>query len=853
MNPYLYRYTLFIALSFLTVSAFAQVSKEITGITTRILPYATKTMAEIVKNDDPQTVAYSYTVPLKPDLEGPTPVQNPNALQTPIVSQYNRNTGEKVETGTQSIHSNFLAIWGSYHNNIPGRESAYTPPDNCGDVGTTQLIATANTRMKVFDKPSANGTAATTPTGTSTQTLPAIYNVNLNTFFSNSSLNISNISDPHVRFDRLSKRWFIVAIDVDHNTNNYCCIAVSNSDVITDATSFKFYYFNISGTGGNANEFFDYPTLGIDKFALNIGGNMFQNALTYAGVNMWVINKDSILSNVLKVTIFSHNQSTTDLYTPQGVHNDDPNASGGYFIGASSTVYSKLILRKVNHTSPVPTLSADIALMTQQTYGPDKVIIPFLDSIDGNDHRLCAAMIMKNKLTGTNSLWTAQGTLTDATGSSTPLGDRDGIAWFEISKLDSTPSIVQQSKLFNSGTITANSLSYIYPTIATSGQGHSIMGFSSSGRKKFPQASVAGRYRTDPSGFFQAPVDLTNDSSRYNPGASRWGDYTQTVVDPLDNMTMWTFTQYADTINSWGVRAAQLIAPPPSTPKLDTIPVCNTSKITISGIAVNNSEFFDPGDDPNGPGFSRLKIIVTGPSNVTATNIKFINQDTLTASFNLPEGTLAGTYTINVINPDGQSASTSFVLAKTCSKVIITIVDFSGKKIKEGVQLDWITSNEQEIKNFIIEKSGDSINFVNFATVNAKGTSGGNNNYSIIDHRPFPNNSFYRLKIYNNEGNFLYSRIIKIATDQKNIAITRIYPNPASSDVTLEFFTTLDATVNLNVFDFQGRKVLQELFQLVQGFNKRSLNVAALARAGYILQFSDANNNIIEKIRILKQ
>ena len=65
-----------------------------------------------------------------------------------------------------------------------------------------------------------------------------------NNFFSNSSLGITGISDPHVRFDRLSGRWFVVAIDVDHNTNNYCCIAVSDGPTVTSNSSFKIYYFN---------------------------------------------------------------------------------------------------------------------------------------------------------------------------------------------------------------------------------------------------------------------------------------------------------------------------------------------------------------------------------------------------------------------------------------------------------------------------------------------------------------------------------------------------------------------------------------------------------------------------------
>jgi hypothetical protein len=190
------------------------------------------------------------------------------------------------------------------------------------------------------------------------------------------------------------------------------------------------------------------------------------------------------------------------------------------------------------------------------------------------------------------------------------------------------------------------------------------MGFTSAGPTKYAQASAAGRYRTDPAGSFQAPVDFTNTTSSYNPGASRWGDYTQTVVDPNDDMTMWTFSEYAPATNAWGVRAAQFKAPPPAIPVLSATPACgSTTAITINGTSSNNSEFFDPGADAGGPGFTRLKVDVSGPSAVTVSNVVFVKlTQQVTANFTVPANAASGTYTVIVTNPDGQTATTTFNL-----------------------------------------------------------------------------------------------------------------------------------------------------------------------------------------------
>ena len=649
---------------FLFSSIYAQNSNEIRGITITGIKGIKQSLAEVIANE--RAIPADYKVHLRPELEGPKPKgQYPG---TKPVSKYgtliNPNDANFRSTSiTQTVQSNFLTIWGNYGTAIAGRESPYTPPDNCGDVGTTQIIATANTRMKVFTKPTVTGPASTTPTGTSTTTLSAVVNVDLNVFFTNSSLGINSISDPHVRFDRLSGRWFVVAIDVNHGSgSNYCCVAISDGPTVSSSSNFTKFYFSVAGTGGAANDFFDYPTLGVDKNSLYIGGNMFANGQFFSGSNMWVLNKASLLAGTLTVTSFPHGVTSTDMYTPQGVHNDDPSATNGYFVGASQTFYSKLVIRRVSYAGPTPTLSGDLNLATSTIYTPKTVPTSGGTAIDGGDRRLYAAMIKKNKITGSANLWIAQGTLINISGTGGSGGDRDGALWLEIGNLSATPTILQSSNLWDAVNPTSSAVYYTYPTIAMSGQGHNLIGFTAAGPSRYAQASAAGRYRTDPAGNL-SPVDFTNTTSTYNPGANRWGDYTQTVVDPNDDMTMWTFSEYVPTTNAWGVRAAQFKAPPPATPVLSAIPACgSTTAITINGTSVNNSEFFDPGADAGGPGFTRLKVDVSGPGAITISNVVFVNPTQVTASFTVPGNAVSGTYTVTVTNPDGQTATTTFNL-----------------------------------------------------------------------------------------------------------------------------------------------------------------------------------------------
>jgi hypothetical protein len=274
-------------------------------------------------------------------------------------------------------------------------------------------------------------------------------------------------------------------------------------------------------------------------------------------------------------------------------------------------------------------------------------------------------MVKKNKITGKSSLWIAQGTRITKSGIGSSTGDRDGAYWAEIGNLTSTPTILQSAMLYDGANATSSALYFIYPTIASSGQGHNLMGFTSAGPAKYCQAASASRFRTDAVATFNLPRDFTTSTSSYNPGASRWGDFTQTVVDPADNMTLWTFTEYAATKNSWGVRAAQFKAPPPSKPVLASIPTaCGTSiKVTINGTSTNHSEFFDPGT-----GYTkRLKVSVSGPAAVTVASVTFVNPTQVTANLTF---TASGSYTLKVTNPDGQSA-TSSAFTVSCPAIAI--------------------------------------------------------------------------------------------------------------------------------------------------------------------------------------
>jgi hypothetical protein len=175
-----------------------------------------------------------------------------------------------------------------------------------GAVGPTQYIVTVNGRFRSFSETTGLADGA--------------LNVDPDVFFSSVRSDIT--SDPRIRYDRLSGRWFITMIDVN-GTNNRILIAVSSGSTVTNASNFTFFDIPSDSTSPTRtiSDFADYDTLGIDANALYIGTNVFSGTGAFKGTDAYVVRKTSVLgAGPIVVTVFRSLALGTGRgpFTPQG-------------------------------------------------------------------------------------------------------------------------------------------------------------------------------------------------------------------------------------------------------------------------------------------------------------------------------------------------------------------------------------------------------------------------------------------------------------------------------------------------------------------------------------------------------
>src|SRR6185503_5149485 len=98
----------------------------------------------------------------------------------------------------------------------------------------------------------------------------------------------------------------------------------------------------------------------------------------------------------------------------------------------------------------------------------------------------------------------------------------------------STPVVTQFGTVFDN--TVSNPAGYWIPSVGTNGQGHTALGASLAAAALTPRMVAVSRNASDAAGTMNAGGVVVNYAActGYNVQGSlqRWGDYSQTVVDP---------------------------------------------------------------------------------------------------------------------------------------------------------------------------------------------------------------------------------------------------------------------------------------------------------------------------------
>ena len=226
--------------------------------------------------------------------------------------------------------------------------------------------------------------------------------------------------------------------------------------------------------------------------------------------------------------------------------------------------------------------------------------------------------------------------------------------------------------------------------------------------------------------------------------------------------------------------------------------------------------------------------------------------DSLTA---IPTATIKGPFiyltpvygTMNGVNYAEFDGVTSFsggtgvyIITNTLITLPVTISSFTGSCVNNAVLLSWTTQSESNSLRFDIQRSADGSSWEQIGQVGAAGNSSITKSYNFTDVNPLssPGNNYYRLRLVDADGQYVYSRVVLVSMCDATEAtqVLKVVPNPFGSEMQITCTVPGSAPVEVQIRDITGATVIRQKYNATKGNNVFNLtNLNTLAKGTYIV------------------
>jgi hypothetical protein len=209
-------------------------------------------------------------------------------------------------------------------------------------------------------------------------------------------------------------------------------------------------------------------------------------------------------------------------------------------------------------------------------------------------------------------------------------------------------------------------------------------------------------------------------------------------------------------------------------------------------------------------------------------------------------------YNFEIINVAGSYANNRFKIVFT-QKALPKFVRIDGINNKQqGVhEIKWICRDEQFANHYTLEKSSDSIHFTAIKQVEKYNNGLIENSYQTINNDSENNFTFYRVKLTLSNGEWLYSKTIKIAAINRTTDLI-VLSNPVeNNEIKLLMQNMEEGNYVASLFSVDGKQILNKTIPVQNKSDEVNIKVPTeLAMGNYILTISK-NSSIVKSINIL--
>jgi hypothetical protein len=430
-------------------------------------------------------------------------------------------------------------------------------PDTQGAVGPNHLMVALNTSVRIQDR---HGGVISTVTLSNFWSALGPFNTIL---FEGQLWDGIGIFDPKLLYDPYANRFIFVTLADERSATSSLLMGVSQTSDPTG--NWNLYRFDADASN---QTFIDYPFIGFNKDWIAVQAVMFNLNDSFNRVHIYAFNKTNLYAGgngaftlfarsdigvfQTPAATFDTNISTLYLLQQLGEHNrTDLNS-----------------LRIFTITGPVgsevftvgPTVVSTNRWAFNAPSGFNSTFHPQL----GTTRRIYSKGANIYTLSYRNgSLWAAQTVYLPSGGTAT----RSAVQWWEVRP---SGSIIQRGLIDDPSGVNH----FDFPSLAVNQFNDVLIGYNRFSSNQYASANYSFRAGDDPTSTLradavlkagEAPVDFAFPNSGYFGG---WGDFSATMVDPLNDTDLWTIQEYASTNiggfgggDNWGTWWGRIVPP----------------------------------------------------------------------------------------------------------------------------------------------------------------------------------------------------------------------------------------------------------------------------------------------------
>lgn len=176
---------------------------------------------------------------------------------------------------------------------------------------------------------------------------------------------------------------------------------------------------------------------------------------------------------------------------------------------------------------------------------------------------------------------------------------------------------------------------------------------------------------------------------------------------------------------------------------------------------------------------------------------------------------------------------------------------FTATKTNNKVNLNWQAADEINSSHFTIQRSFNGADFTSLGDISARSTAGiSSYEYAENIEKITSDRIYYRLKIFDKDGSYTYSKIVPVALTAYTGSL-KVYPNPAKDQLFVLYKMQNTNKAELRITDMSGKIIYSNTVSKNQDTGLAGINISSLSKGMYyVLMITD---NDIQRTQFLKQ